>query len=70
MGMKRGDIILSINNMDVQTEEGIAEALRKAPNYVWVKILNVNGQRKYMNTNVFPKVLINWVLLSFQGRTK
>jgi hypothetical protein len=55
MGMKRGDIILSINNMDVQTEEGIAEALRKAPNYVWVKILNVNGQEKVYEYKCFPE---------------
>lgn len=55
MGIKRGDIILSINNMDVQTEEGIAEALRKAPNYVWVKILDINGIEKEYEYRFFPE---------------
>jgi len=55
MGVKRGDIILSINNMDVQTEEGIAEALRKAPNYIWVRILNVKGQEKIYEYRSFPE---------------
>jgi len=55
MGVKRGDIILSINNMDVQTEEGIAEALRKAPNYVWVKILNIDGQEKVYEYKSYPE---------------
>ena len=54
MGIKRGDVILDINNMDVQTEEGIAEALRNVPNYVWVKILCADGCEKILEYKCFP----------------
>ena len=39
MGIMRGDIILSINNMDIQSEEGIGEALKDFPVYTWIRVL-------------------------------
>lgn len=36
MGINRGDIILSINGRDIQSEEGINAALQDYPTFVWV----------------------------------
>ncbi|HOQ06661.1 MAG TPA: PDZ domain-containing protein [Clostridiales bacterium] len=53
MGMMRGDIILSINNMDIQTEEGIAEALKDFPVYTWIKVLR-NDEEKLLEYRCYP----------------
>jgi hypothetical protein len=45
MGMMRGDIILSINNMDIQTEEGMNEALKGFPVYTWIRVLREEKER-------------------------
>lgn len=54
MGMERGDIILSINNHDIQTEEGVAEALREFPNYTWIRIIDWKGEEKTLEYQCFP----------------
>jgi hypothetical protein len=54
MGMERGDIILSINNHDIQTEEGVAEALREFPSYTWIRVINWKGEEKTLEYRCFP----------------
>lgn len=53
MGIMRGDIILSINNMDIQTEEGIGEALKGFPVYTWIKVLR-NDEEKMLEYRCYP----------------
>src|SRR5690606_33645413 len=53
MGILRGDIILSINNMDIQTEEGINEALKGYPVYTWIKVLR-DGEEKLLEYRCYP----------------
>lgn len=40
--------------MDVQTEEGITEALRKAPNLMWVKVIDAYGNEKIHEYKSYP----------------
>jgi hypothetical protein len=46
MGIQRGDTILSINGKDIQTEEGVTEALREYPTYTWIQIKGWDGKEK------------------------
>ncbi|HHY22950.1 MAG TPA: PDZ domain-containing protein [Clostridiaceae bacterium] len=59
MGMKRGDIILSINGKDVQTEDGIAEALRDFPTFIWIDAVDVYGKKKEYEYKCYPKGINN-----------
>jgi hypothetical protein len=54
MGLQRGDIILSINKYDVQTEEGINEALREFPTYTWIKVISWDGNEKTLEYKCYP----------------
>ena len=55
MGMMRGDIILGINNMDIQTEEGINEALKGYPVYTWIRVLR-GEEEKILEYRCYPEV--------------
>ena len=57
MGMKRGDVILSINGKDVQTEEGIAEALSDFPVFIWVDAVSLDGENKKYEYRCYPEGL-------------
>lgn len=54
MGLERGDIILSINNNDIQTDEGVTEALREFPNYTWIHVLGWDGKERTVEYSCFP----------------
>jgi hypothetical protein len=54
MGLQRGDIILSINNNDVQSEEGINEALRGFPTYTWIQVKCWDGTEKTLEYKCYP----------------
>jgi hypothetical protein len=54
MGLERGDIILSINNRDIQTDEGVAEALREFPTFTWIHVLSWDGKEKTIEYRCFP----------------
>jgi hypothetical protein len=54
MGLKRGDIILSINSHDVQSEEGINEALRGFPTYTWIHVKCWDGTDKTLEYRCYP----------------
>ena len=43
MGLERGDIIMSINKNDIQTDEGVREAMRDLPCYTWIRVLGWGG---------------------------
>lgn len=55
MGLKRGDIILSINNNDIQTDEGVAEALREFPAFTWIDVLGWDGRERTVEYRCYPK---------------
>lgn len=54
MGIERGDIILGINNYDIQTDEGVTEALREYPTFTWIRVLGWNGKEKTIEYRCFP----------------
>lgn len=54
MGLERGDIILSINNSDVQTEDGVNEALKEFPTFTWINVLGWDGKEKTVEYKCFP----------------
>jgi len=54
MGLQRGDIILSINNNDIQTEEGVSEALREFPVYTWIRVLGWDGRERTVEYRCYP----------------
>lgn len=54
MGLERGDIILSINNNDIQTDEGVTEALREFPTFTWIRVLGWEGKERTIEYRCFP----------------
>lgn len=59
MGMKRGDIILSVNGKSVQTEEGIEEALKNFPTYIWINAVDYKGKEKEYEYRCYPEGINN-----------
>lgn len=55
MGMVRGDIILNVNGKDVQTEEGLNEALKDFPRFVWITVLGAHGHEKTYEYKDYPE---------------
>jgi hypothetical protein len=54
MGIQRGDIILGINGRDVQTDDGINEALREYPTYTWIQAISWDGREKLYEYRCYP----------------
>ena len=54
MGMERGDIILGINNNDIQTDEGVTEALREFPTFTWIRVSGWDGKERIIEYRCFP----------------
>lgn len=54
MGIQRGDIILSINGRDVQTEEGINEALKEYPSFTWIQLVGWDGKERTCEYKCYP----------------
>lgn len=54
MGLERGDIILSINNNDIQTDEGVSEALREFPTFTWIRVTGWDGKERTIEYRCFP----------------
>lgn len=55
MGLKRGDIILSINNNDIQTDAGVGEALKDYPTFTWLRVLGWDGKERSIEYQCFPR---------------
>lgn len=54
MGLERGDVILSINNNDIQTEEGVIEALKDYPTFTWIHVMGWDGKERTVEYRCFP----------------
>jgi len=54
MGLERGDIIMSINKNDIQTDEGVREALRDFPCYTWIRVLGWDGKERTVEYRCYP----------------
>lgn len=54
MGLERGDVILSINNHDIQTVEGVNEALREFPSFTWIHVHGWDGKERTVEYRCFP----------------
>jgi Trypsin-like serine proteases, typically periplasmic, contain C-terminal PDZ domain len=54
MGMQRGDTILSVNSYDIQTEEGLTEALKDYPVYTWIQVVGWDGKEKTYDYRCYP----------------
>jgi len=54
MGLMRGDIILSINNNDIQTDAGVAEALKDYPTFAWIRVLGWDGNEREIEYRCYP----------------
>lgn len=59
MGIKRGEVILSINGKDVQTEEGVSYALRDYPTFLWINSIDANSNAKTYEYKCYPSGLNN-----------
>lgn len=57
MGMQKGDVILNINGKDIQTEEGMIEALKVYPSFVWIHVTTAAGQDKTYEYKCYPEGL-------------
>lgn len=64
MGIQRGDIILNINGKDIQTEEGLNEALKSFPTYLWIRVVNAEGKEKTFEYKCYPGGLNQLGILS------
>ncbi len=54
MGLERGDIILSINKNDIQTDEGVSEALQEFPCYTWIRVIGWDQKERTVEYRCFP----------------
>lgn len=54
MGLQRGDTILSVNGNDIQTEEGLQEALKDYPVYTWIQVITWDGREKTYEYKCYP----------------
>lgn len=54
MGLQRGDTILSVNGSDIQTEEGLNEALKDYPVYTWIQVIAWDGKEKTYEYRCYP----------------
>ena len=54
MGIQRGDTILSVNSNDIQTEEGLNEALKEYPVYTWIHVIGWDGKEKTYEYRCYP----------------
>jgi len=54
MGLQRGDIILSINDKDIQTDEGVNEALREYPVFTWTQVRGWDGKDRTCEYRCYP----------------
>jgi hypothetical protein len=64
MGICRGDIILSVNNRDIQTEEGLKAALESCPSYLWIDVLDRKGLQKTLEYRCYPEGLAELGILT------
>ncbi len=55
MGMQRGDTILNVNGKDIQTEEGLTEALREYPVFAWIQVIGWDGKDKTYEYKCYPE---------------
>lgn len=55
MGMKRGEVILRVNNRGIQTVEGLNEALKQSPSLVWIDVLDMEEREKTYQYRCFPE---------------
>ena len=55
LGLERGDIVLRVNNRDVQTVEGLTQALTDFPRYVWIDIKKPDGRSEVLSGSFFPQ---------------
>lgn len=54
MGIQKGDIILSINGKDIQSEEGINEALREYPTFTWIEVAGWDEKPRTYEYKCYP----------------
>jgi hypothetical protein len=59
IGIMRGDTILDMNGKDIQTEQGLSEALKNYPSFVWVHIKSAEGEDKTYSYSAYPDGLNN-----------
>ncbi len=55
MGMQRGDTILNVNGKDIQTEEGLVEALKDYPVFSWIQVIGWDGKEKTYEYRCYPE---------------
>lgn len=54
MGIQRGDVILSVNGRDIQTDDGVGAALQDYPTFVWVELKTWDGKDKTCEYWCYP----------------
>jgi hypothetical protein len=54
MNINRGDIINSINNIPINSEEDISEVLNQYPTFVWIDGENYKGEKYTKELKVYP----------------
>lgn len=55
MGIEKGETLLNVNGRDVQTEEGLKEALKDYPRFVWITTNTCDGKEKTYEYKSFPE---------------
>ena len=55
MGIQKGDVILNVNGRDVQTEEGLNEALKDYPVFTWIQVVGWDGIEKTYEYKCYPE---------------
>ncbi len=54
IGIRKGDIILNINGKGIQTKGGIDEIISNSPPYIWIDLIDLDGNSKTFEYKAYP----------------
>lgn len=55
MGLGPGDIIISVNDRDIKSQQDLKEILGQYPVYIWLKVKKTDGSMKNVEMNAYPE---------------
>ncbi len=64
MNIEPGDIIIGVNNISINSEAELKEALAEYPPYIWVDIIKADGSRKTLEYKNYEKGISNLGVLT------
>lgn len=70
LGLQRGEVILSVNGVNIRSEEGIKAILKDFPVFVWMNVLGVDGSEKSYEYKCYPEGVRELGIISIPRETE